>query len=86
MTYHQALKLKRYLLDNYDSNKCSVQIHQLSQCDVDFYKYICVPMYGVYAIRIYVHVDESIAEYANITKYTVKSMRSLMLDCKNGLY
>ena len=86
MTYQQALKLKRYLLDNYGNNNCSVRVHQLPQCDIDSYKHRCVMIYGVYAIRIFVHIDNSVAEYVRINKDTVKSMRSLMLDCKNDLY
>ncbi len=86
MRYDQAVRLKRYLLDNYGSDKCAIRIHCLNKDDLKYYRERNAKFYGVHTIRIHILIDDSISEYGCITKYTLKSMRSLMLDCKNGLY
>lgn len=84
MRYDVAIRLKRYLLDNYGSDCTSVRVHSLYTSEIIEYRERGVKCYSTACIRILAN-DGVVAEWCDVTKQSVKAMRSFMLDYKYGL-
>ena len=84
MRYDAAIKLKRYLLENYGSDCTLVRVHSFYTSEIIDFRERGAKCYSMAGIRVVAN-DGVVVDWCDVNKQTLKAMRSFMLDYKNGL-